>query len=386
MSILKLALSVFLLTSSLTAQDILQYTPDWKGVAEGIVRQMNLQPGEKVLLLGHPGRFEELVPHLRYAVMKEGGVDLGCLDVLALPFPVEWNFEIIRKAAAEKRRALKEFLRGADVTIALPGARAPAPAYLAIQDLLREGKGRAVHFHWDGAFPLYGESLPSQAQIDSVYQRALLETDYTGLTSIQKRFEKAMRRDEIRVTTPHGTDIRFRIGNRPVSRQDGDASAARASRARTLIDREVELPCGAVRVAPIEETVRGTVVLPHSSWNGFPVQELRLRFERGKIADYQAKSGLDAVEAEFESAGEQGRSFRGFALGFNPLLSVPERFAWIPYYGYGAGVVRLSLGANSELGGAVEGDYVRWIFFVDATVKVGNRTWVKNGKLKIPQK
>ncbi len=52
-------------------------------------------------------------------------------------------------------------------------------------------------------------------------------------------------------------------------------------------------------------------------------------------------------------AGTAGRAFREFALGFNPLLAVPEREPWIPYYGYGAGVVRLSLGDNSELGGAV---------------------------------
>ena len=54
---------------------------------------------------------------------------------------------------------------------------------------------------------------------------------------------------------------------------------------------------------------------------------------------------------------------------------------WIPYYGYGAGVVRLSLGDNSELGGNVTGGYVRWNFFVDTTVTVGDEVWVRDGKL-----
>jgi hypothetical protein len=62
-------------------------------------------------------------------------------------------------------------------------------------------------------------------------------------------------------------------------------------------------------------------------------------------------------------AGASGRRFREFALGFNALLAVPDETPWIPYYGYGAGVVRLSLGDNSELGGAVGGGYVRWNFF-----------------------
>jgi hypothetical protein len=83
-------------------------------------------------------------------------------------------------------------------------------------------------------------------------------------------------------------------------------------------------------------------------------------------------------------AGEAGRAFREFALGFNPLLAVPERSPWIPYYGYGAGVVRLSLGDNSELGGTVGGGYVRWNFFTDLTVSVNGQVWVKDGRLTVP--
>jgi hypothetical protein len=44
-------------------------------------------------------------------------------------------------------------------------------------------------------------------------------------------------------------------------------------------------------------------------------------------------------------------------------------------------VVRLSLGDNTELGGNVRGGYVRWNFFIDATVTVGTDTWVRDGRL-----
>jgi hypothetical protein len=92
------------------------------------------------------------------------------------------------------------------------------------------------------------------------------------------------------------------------------------------------------------------------------------------------------VEAEMLKAGDAGRAFREIGVGFNPLLAVPERTPWIPYYGYGAGVVRLSLGDNTELGGAVaaapgQPAYVRWNFFTDLTVTVGNTVWIRNGKL-----
>jgi hypothetical protein len=66
-------------------------------------------------------------------------------------------------------------------------------------------------------------------------------------------------------------------------------------------------------------------------------------------------AGKEAVEAELAQGGEAARSFREFALGCNPELAVPDGAPWIPYYGYGAGVVRLSLGDNRELGGKVQG-------------------------------
>jgi hypothetical protein len=80
------------------------------------------------------------------------------------------------------------------------------------------------------------------------------------------------------------------------------------------------------------------------------------------------------------AAGAAGRNFREFALGMNPLLAVPERGPWIPYYGYGSGVVRLSLGDNTELGGNVGGGYVRWNFFTDLTVTIGDHVWVRSGR------
>ena len=186
------------------------------------------------------------------------------------------------------------------------------------------------------------------------------------------------------MTTAAGTDLRFSIGDRPVNRQDGDASAARTDRGLILIDREIELPAGAIRVAPLEETVQGTIVFPPSQWSDRPVSGLTLTIENGVVVDVAAESGLDAALAEMDAAGTPGRRFREFALGLNPLLAVPDRRPWVPYYGYGAGVVRLSLGDNSELGGTVTGGYVRWNFFTDATVTVGEDVWVREGRLTPP--
>ena len=354
---------------------------DHKALAERIVQQMRLEPGEKVLLLSHPGEFEPLIPLLRQAVARAGGVDLGNWQVLGTEHP----------DAKASRAALIPLLRNVDLAVMLPGASPADPEYAAMQDVLREGHGRTIHFHWnvggaESAYPVPGHPLPSREVIDAAYERAVLQSDCKAIGEAQRHFEAAMRAGEVRVTTPAGTDLRFRIGGRPVTLQDGDASAARAREARVLIDREIEIPCGAIRVAPLEETVEGTIAFPPGRWNDQDVEGLVLRFAQGRIVEVRARSGQrldqDAVEAELAKGGDAARSFRELALGFNPELAVPADAPWIPYYGYGAGVVRLSLGDNSELGGKVAGGYVRWNLFTDATISTGDKVWVRDGKLQ----
>ena len=361
--------------------------PNWEALGRKVVRQLRLRPGEKVITVAHPGLFEEILPHLRYEVMKAGGIDLGVLDVLGRPTPSSWDPEILQNALRPARAAFQFVLLTIDAAVMLPGTTPAHPAYGAMQDIHREGRARSAHLHWteESAIPVPGHAIPGGEVMLAAYQRALLHSNCDAIGEVQRRFSAAMRRGEVRVTSPAGTDLRFRIGNRPVICQDGDASMARARSGATLIDREIELPCGAVRVAPVEESVEGTIVIPVSQWGGRSVEGLRLRFEKGRIVEVVASSGRDAVEADLARAGETGRGLREFALGFNPELAVPESSPWIPYFGYGAGVIRLSIGDNADLGGRLTGGYVKASFSTDGRVIVGDQEWVRDGKLLDPR-
>ena len=364
-------------------------TLDHAAIARRLVQQLALKPGERVLSIAHPGVFEDLVPWIRYEVMKSGAIDLGVVDVLREPVPEAFDPAVLAKGAREARSYYKAMFRDVDAAIMMPGATTAHPAYLAMQEWLKddltEHRGRrTIHFHWienGSAYPLAGQPLPPRPQMDAVYQRALLQTDYKALAEVERRFAEALRGGDVHITSPAGTDLRFRAGDRPANLQDGDASAARTAQGKVLVDHEIELPAGVVRVAPVEDSVDGVIAFPPSQWDGRPVDGLKLRFAKGRVVEITAASGRDAVEAEMRRAGDAGRMFREIGVGFNPLLAVPEREPWIPYYGYGAGVVRLSLGDNTELGGAVTGGYVRWNFFTDLTVTVGATTWVRNGKM-----
>lgn len=354
--------------------------PYWSAIAKQIVRQAQLQREEKVLLVAEPGRFDPLVPLLKEQILNAGAIYLGAVSITGQQ-PEPWRTEFTAAVAVRSKDQLRDFLRTVDLGIMLPGATPADKVYAALQEVLKGGSGRTIHFHWAGAYRLDGVLFPPDEKVDACYESVLLKTDYDQLASKQKEFENAMRKGWIYVTTPEGTDLRFQIGSRQVTKQNGNASLATMEGAQTLIDREVELPAGAIRVAPIEESVAGVIAFPDADWNGQRVAGLRMTFEAGKVVAINAVKNLEAVQQEIERAGEAARSFREFALGFNPLLEIPAKDPWIPYYGYGAGMVRLSLGDNTELGGKVTGGYVRWNFFTNATVKIDDITWVENGKL-----
>ncbi|MDE2980119.1 MAG: aminopeptidase [Gemmatimonadota bacterium] len=358
---------------------------DFPAIVAAMLERADLQPGERVLLVGQAGtRWDSILPLLSTGIQEAGAAYLGAVDIFGAPLPGAEPAEFAAGLGLDPE-GWADALAEVDLAVKLPGAT-PSPdvdydVYRALQDVLRGDRGRTVHFHWAGATSFGMVELPVDENVDMVYQRALLETDYEALAATLTAFEAALRAGVARVTTPAGTDISFEVADRPVTRQDGDASAARMTEARNLIDREVELPAGAARVSPVPETVEGRIAFPPAQWGGSAVEGLVLSFVEGRVVDVEADSGREGVIAEMDAAGDAGRTFRELAVGFNPLLAIPNGEEWIPYYGYGGGVVRLSLGDNTELGGAVGGGYVRWNFFTDATVMVGGEVWVRDGVL-----
>src|SRR5262249_58462432 len=108
-------------------------------------------------------------------------------------------------------------------------------------------------------------------------------------------------------------------------------------------------------------------------------RNMELFFVNGHVALQGVNA--DKIDQELNAAGGDARMFREFALGFNPALKVLPEAPFIAYYGYGAGVVRLSLGDNEEMGGANRGGGVYWNFLHSATVTAGDHVLVKDGKL-----
>ena len=177
------------------------------------------------------------------------------------------------------------------------------------------------------------------------------------------RAAELLRGREIRVATPAGTDLRFRIGERadlPAGWKRGQAAVAKKP---LRIDKEIELPAGVLprgsaggdghRHAGHPDPPRRRGHRPHGAAR--LLQRAGDRRARGV-----GRGGCTRDAREVPRAGELPRA----GIGFNPALVVPPTEPAIPYAGYGAGMVRLSLGDNRELGGRVSGGDVRWLFFL----------------------
>jgi hypothetical protein len=267
------------------------------------------------------------------------------------------------------------------VWLPAPALATPADQRRALERWIDNGPGRELHFHWvDGTRDVDGLPAPHTPAYDRVYAGAL-DIDYQQLAERMEQAIRRLRAGEVRVTTRSGTDIRFRVGERPFNKQDGDASRARAAKVRIRIDRHVELPAGILRVAPVEESVTGVIVLPAARFGAGNARDVRLEFKNGLVTRAEARSGNEVLQAFLKSDPAAPR-FREFCLGFNPKLTTPPGESALSYYGYGSGVVRMSLGDNTELGGNVRGGAVRWLFFPGATVRAGADVIVRDGELQ----
>ncbi|MEB2361767.1 MAG: hypothetical protein HUU41_09145 [Bryobacteraceae bacterium] len=343
---------------------------DYRRVATRILQPLKLHRGERVLARFDPEYFAELVPLLRKSVRSAGAV---WLEPLRAATPV---------SAASVERV--------DVFLRLPlgtSARAldPAEERHLVDWVDRGGTRRELHFHWsDGTRHPDGLPAVHPPEFDALYMRAL-NIDHQALRAVQDRAIRVLRMGTVRIQSPNGTDVMFRIAKRPFNVQDGDASAERVQAARVRVDRHIELPAGVVRVAPVEDSAFGSIGLPEARFGDTVAKGVVILLDNGRVTGVRAKEGLDAVKAALAAGGDAAMRFREFGLGCNPALAVPEGSGLIPYYGYGAGVVRLSLGDNEELGGKVRGGFVRWFFLPDTTLHVDFRYLVRNGKLTVPE-
>ena len=181
---------------------------DFALLSDKIIERSAVQPGEHVLLMMAPGAFNELVDLLATRIKENGGIYLGTLSVTNEQ-PEAWSTAFTNQCAGKNIKQLEALFAEVDLGIMLPGATQGHEPYKALQNILKNGIKRTIHFHWAGAYDLNGNLLEIDEEKGLFYQNVILNTDYIALSTHQQIFEAALRGSVIHVTTPEGTDILF---------------------------------------------------------------------------------------------------------------------------------------------------------------------------------
>ena len=97
-----------------------------------------------------------------------------------------------------------------------------------------------------------------------------------------------------------------------------------------------------------------------------------MEFTNGRALRPEAEKNETALVTEWDRIGGDIDKVGEIVLGTNPLLVASLPSGGLPYYGYGAGYVRISLGDNWESGGANRSPSGRplWLFLDNAAVEV----------------
>ena len=367
--------------SILNSGNPVEFDCDWGRVARLIVHEsLKTQPGEKVIIHADPTYFPALTEQVRIELVEAGAVEL------AVSMVNSGGLEAVRRSHRRREdpalidmedRAMASVFDLADIYIWLPGFWQINPGQT--EKILETWPGRSIHFHW-----VIDPNDPVEfSLLSKMYEQALF-IDYESLDSRQQELIATLRTTSVQITNPAGSDLTFELKDAHFHRGNGQASKefissyARDGSAR---DREVELPAGAIRTVDITNT-QGRLVCSDETFFGRQVGTLTYTFSDGRITSVESQHHSDYVQAVWGIQSGDNDRIGEFNLGVSPALTLlPDYPKTVPYFGYGDGVVRISLGDNQESGGDVISSYHHWLFLTDATVKAGGVTLVEHGSL-----
>lgn len=277
-------------------------------------RCLGLKPGETVLLLvDEPLREAGEALCAAARSLRAGSVHSR---TLLLPDP----------PLAAVSSSLLAHVRQADVIVALFGRLDPwlgsAPLQAAVAQFRAARRGR-----W-----AFG------AQIDAEALERELAGDPAPVTAEVRRLAAALAGvDEVRITSPAGTDLCLRLGGRPVQREFPVLEEPGAFG---------NLPGGEVYTAPLEWSANGRLVVDLCAGPIALREPLTLLFREGRVADMAGPAAAELARRLGDDP--WARTVGEFGIGAN-LHVRPRGTAALDEKA--KGTVHLALGFNRDFGG-----------------------------------
>lgn len=374
------------------ASELAQLPPiDATRLAKRVVEMLKPQRGETAILVHDPSYYPDLTLEIHRELSNAGVHPIVILTFEPMAGSgVSEPVEAVRVLAADPERSRKReaeavamllpMFQKADIFLWLP-ARFTWPD-LRWERLVGATRVRGIHFHWIAAPERFNQDTLND--LSRMYERAVLETDYVALSKKQDRLMSVLRGKDLRIQTQDGTDLAMRVPQTAIfHKNDGDMSTLRARQARSVRDREMEVPAGALRFIPDTNSVSGRLVIAAVPTRQGIAERVAIEFKNGRAVKIAALKNESGFRAEWDGVGGDVDRVGELVIGTNPLLVGRLPSGELPYFGYGEGYVRISLGENWESGGSNRSPLGRplWFLLEDATLSAGSGVLIRDGRL-----
>lgn len=198
--------------------------------------------------------------------------------------------------------------------------------------------------------------------------------DYQKVKRMTERLARLLTEaNEIRLTTPEGTDFTVRTAGRSAIAQSGFV---------TKPGELSGLPDGEATLAPLEGVTEGVIVSPYIADQIGPITEpFRMEIAKGRITSVTGGKQARDLKSILESRDDAGYNAASqFALGTNPACRVIPNTREISKK---LGTAHIAIGDNISLGGKSKGTYHIDIVFLNVSVYLDGKCIVKDGEYQI---
>lgn len=182
----------------------------------------------------------------------------------------------------------------------------------------------------------------------------------------QRWVDRLERADTIHITGPD-TDLKLRVAGRTWANSDGKRN----------------MPSGEVFTGPIEDSAEGVIRFRVPSFvRGGLVEDVTLRFDRGRVVEARAARGQEILDAML--AADRGARYLGeIGIGTNPHITVPTMKTLFDEKILGT--VHLALGSSYPATGGTNDSSIHWDLICDlreaGEVSLDGEAFLAGGRL-----
>lgn len=349
-------------------------------IANLIVRQANLRPGQAIVISGSPD-YLPVMEDLAIQATRAGAATL--ISVQTAPL------EAARRQPSTGRYGYnaptqleKDIMSKVDLWVAFPGPTDPTvlPALSAQQRLAVDSSIVAWRPYSNARRTLF-VGIPSErdtagtgltfAELSSARWNAM-QSDYTRMSTVGESLRRALTSGKtVRVTSPEGTDVSFSLAPNGVI---VDAIPSLVSGRNRQPANFAVLPGGTVNAIIVESSANGKVRAANDQCT-LPVRDEAIDVNRGRAENVRAGSDEACVQKALT-----GLRLSTIRIGLNPALTSVRSPAGMPLETAGEGLVALYFGNNTNFGGKNTDGPTWYVPLAKATVSVDGKAIVRDGQ------